>query len=131
MQDSGDCATLLGEAYTPPRTGVTNLDSVDNQVTATAVNVRLSWTGFEDVPIQAADQLLVQFVQDYFILSLGQTAHPPIVGDDDPRMKQLIHDPVVAVRPVARAAVSFQTMERFVAVMSEVLQAARKGAEHV
>lgn len=102
------------------------MDSVDNPVTATAINVRLSWIGFEDVPIQAADQLLVQFVQDYFILSLGQTAHPPIVGDDDPRMRQLVQDPVVAVRPVARTAVSLQTMERFVAVMSEVLQAARK-----
>ena len=33
--------------------------------------------------------MLVQFVQDYFLLSIGQTAHPAVSSDDDPRMKQL------------------------------------------
>ena len=101
------------------------MDEADSRVTSRELAVRLSWTAAEDLTIQASDQMLVQFVQDYFLLSIGQTAHPAVSSDDDPRMKQLTDDPTVLVRPLVRLALTRRSMERFVDAMTTVLNASR------
>ncbi len=84
--------------------------------------IPLLWQGPEELPILFANQFVSQFYQDAFIVTVGQTVPPPIVGTDVERAKQLVQVSYVSVKPVARLSLTRTSMRDLIAHLEANLQ---------
>lgn len=67
-------------------------------------HVPLVWENLDSVPVLLANQFIIQHFQDEFILTIGQTVPPPLLGDEQERAAQLRELEGVPVKPLARIA---------------------------
>jgi hypothetical protein len=96
--------------------------------TQTGVNVPVLWDGVEDVPLTLANQVLAQVGhQGEVILTFGQITPPILVGKPEQQAAQAEEIPFVAVKPVARVALTKAGLDDLV----RVLQATQKNHERV
>ena len=94
--------------------------------TQTGVNVPVIWDGIENVPLALANQVLGQVgVQGEVILTFGQITPPILVGKSEQQVSQAQEIPFVAVKPVARLALTKAGLDDLV----RVLQATQKNYE--
>ncbi len=69
---------------------------------ANRVELPLAWVGLDEVPIQFANQFVIQFQPNEFVISIGQATPPAIVGTPDQIAEQIAEVEFVPVRPIAR-----------------------------
>ena len=69
--------------------------------------LRIQWTGVDSIPIQTANQFLVQIDAigdrpDQLILAFGQVTPPPILGTEEEKQAQMAGVDSIKVLPLAR-----------------------------
>jgi hypothetical protein len=86
--------------------------------TRTGVNVPVIWDGIEDVSLAFANQVLGQVgPQGEVILTFGQITPPILVGKPEQQAAQVEEIPFVAVKPVARLALTKAGLDDLVRVL--------------
>ena len=82
--------------------------------------------GMEDVPILFANDFIIQFHGNEFILTVGQLQPPPLFGSEEERRQQISQIEFVPVKVVARLALTEQRMEQLVEALQSNLQKYRE-----
>jgi hypothetical protein len=88
------------------------------------VELKVDWTGIEDVPLLVANQFVVQFHEGAFVLSLGQVTPPVLVGTPEQRKADAQDLESVPVKGVARVYLTRQRLEELVQGLQSTLDAA-------
>jgi hypothetical protein len=84
------------------------------------VEIRVLWDGIEAVPIMLANQALGQIGQQgEVILTFGQIAPPALTGDPDQQRQQAKEIRSLAIKPVARLAVTRAGLDDLIRILSE------------
>lgn len=87
------------------------------------IRVPVVWVGAEDVPVLAANQMVVQHsAQDEFILTFGHLTPPVVLGTPQQRQEQLERMTFVAIKPVARVGFNRQRLEELSRILQEHLR---------
>lgn len=86
-----------------------------------SVQVPLSWVGIDDLTILFANQFVIQFDEDGFLLTVGQVAPPPLLGTVEERKEQATQLAFVPVRPLARFSMSEERLRALIAILQENL----------
>lgn len=86
------------------------------------IQVRVAWIGVDETPIQFVNQVLAQFSENEFIVTLGQIAPPVMLGDEQERREQAESLEYIPVTPVARLALTPAGMRDLVQVLSSNLE---------
>src|SRR5215210_6526288 len=75
--------------------------------TAAVISIPLAYIGAEDVPILYANNFVLQFERDEFVLVIAQHTMPIILhGTDEEKREAVRKIPYVPVKVVARVAMS-------------------------
>jgi hypothetical protein len=83
-----------------------------------SIQIPLAWIGVEEVPIFFANQAVVQFQQNEFILTFGQMSPPAILGStEEERAEQAEEIPYVPVKPLARLGLTEARMRELIALL--------------
>ncbi len=83
-----------------------------------SITIPVSWVGIDDLPIQFANQFLVQFQQPgEFFLTVGQLTPPPLLGQPDEQLQQLQEWAFIPVKPVVRLGINRQRLEELIKVL--------------
>lgn len=78
----------------------------------------LSWIGAEELPIYLVNQILCQFNQDEFILSLGQMTPPAIIAQTpEERLEQARQIAYVPVKPLVKLAFTRSRLVELIATL--------------
>lgn len=89
--------------------------------------VPLVWVGLDDVPIHMANLFLCQVVaRDHFVLTIGQGIPPPLLGTPEEIEEQIAAVTHVPVKPLARLALTEETLEQVSRIIQENLGNYRK-----
>lgn len=81
-------------------------------------DIPLAWIGAEELPVHLINQFVCQFNQDEFILTLGQTVPPAIIGaTQQERAEQLEGIAYVPVKPIARLAFTRSRLVEYIATL--------------
>ena len=82
------------------------------------VDIPLAWIGAEELPVHLLNQFVCQFSQDEFILTLGQTVPPAIMGvTPEERAQQIEGIAYVPVKPIARLALTRARLVELIATL--------------
>ena len=84
--------------------------------------VPLVYIGIEDVPMQYANQFIIQFQQDEFILTVAQLAPPVVLGSDEERQEQVSQITHVPVKVAARFALTRARMAELVQLLQGAIE---------
>ena len=71
-----------------------------------------NWPSFEGLQILFADQLIISFRGDHFVLTVGQVADPQIFPQDRPSIDKL-RERGLQITPLFRAAIPVSQMVEF------------------
>jgi hypothetical protein len=86
--------------------------------TTEEIKVPMVWVGLEELPVLAANQVLVQIDQDQLYLTLGVAISPPLVGSDRDELRmQAEQIKYVAARAVSRVAISRRHLGELIDVL--------------
>lgn len=77
----------------------------------------VTWVGLEEEPIYFANQILVQFQPDEFVLALGQATAPPVLGTPEQVREQLEQITYVPIRPIARIGLTRKRIQELIAAL--------------
>ena len=80
--------------------------------------VPLTWLDVEDVPVFFANQFVIQYEQDEFILTLGQMTPPLLLGTPEEQVDQLENLDFVPVKPLARIAFTRARLRELVQLLA-------------
>jgi hypothetical protein len=83
------------------------------------VDITVGFIGAEDVPILYGNQFVVQFLQDEFIITIGQMAPPILLGSPEQQMEQAKKVSFVPIRVVARLAFNRTRFEELTQLMQQ------------
>jgi hypothetical protein len=84
--------------------------------------VPLTWSDFDESAILFANHFLVQYQPDEFVVTIGQSTSPPLVGTPDQvreQARELTHVPIFAL---ARVAMSRRRVTELIAVLQATLE---------
>ena len=88
------------------------------------VQVPLVWVGLDDVPVQTSNQALLQIAaKDEFVLVVGHTAGPVVLGSEDEQREQLKNVNFVPVRPIVRLGLTRQRVEELLHPLERQIEA--------
>jgi hypothetical protein len=85
------------------------------------LRIPLVYVGAEDVPILFVNQFVIQYVQDDFILMLGQMTPPILLGTDEERRAQAEKVAYVPINVVARVAFSRGRLVELIEILQDHL----------
>ena len=86
--------------------------------------LRLEWVGLEETPIEFANQMVVQHIQNEFVLSFGHMTPPPFL--EPPTKEQVEGIDFVPIKPIVRLGM---TPQRLLEVISALQSNYRKYQE--
>jgi flagellar motor switch/type III secretory pathway protein FliN len=89
---------------------------------AEPIAIPVLFIGAEDVPILFANQFVISFQQQEFILTAGQIAPPILLGSEEEQRQQARDISFVPVKVVARLGMTRQRMAELVAVLQDTLR---------
>jgi hypothetical protein len=89
---------------------------------AEELTIPLSFVGAEDVPVLYANQFVVQFMQDGFILTVGQLTPPILLGTGEEKREKAKQLSLVPVKVVARLAIDRRRVEELVNLLRTQLE---------
>lgn len=79
------------------------------------IEIPIAWVGADEVPIEFANQIIVQHQGDEFVVTVGQMVGPAIVGEVSP--EDIAKIDYIPVRVLARLGITEQRLREFVQVM--------------
>jgi hypothetical protein len=87
--------------------------------------VTVSWAGVESVPIQMANQFLVQIdavgpVPDVLVLAIGQATPPAVLGSAEEKAEQMRRVTSVNVIPLARYVITPARLTELVDLLTKI-----------
>lgn len=84
-----------------------------------ALNVPISWVGYDEIPIVYANQFLIQYQPEgSFVIGIGQSTLPALIGDPGEIAEQAAEIEFVPVRPLSRIVLTEDKMKELIAVLS-------------
>lgn len=87
--------------------------------------IPISWIGYDDVPVVYANQILLQYQPEGgFVIGIGQSTPPALVGSPESMQAQLDDIEFIPVRTLLRAALTEQKMRELIAVFQAGLDKA-------
>lgn len=86
------------------------------------LEVRLKWTGIDELDILHANHMAIQSRGDYFLLTFGQSADPIVAAGDKAALDDLREKRYVPIRPLVRMAVSADDMRRFSEIIGKSVE---------
>ena len=86
------------------------------------VAIPIVYLGVEDAPLLYANQFVIQYQQNEFILTVGQLAPPILLGTEEERRQQARELTYVPVKVVARFALTRTRLEELVKVLAGHLE---------
>ena len=87
-----------------------------------SLQIPLVRVGLEDVPIQLANDFVIQHQQNEFILSIGQYQPPILLGTSEERREQAERISYVPIRTVARIGLTRQRLVELIKILQDNLQ---------
>ena len=100
---------------------------------STTVSLPLVWVGAEELPIWFANQFMGQIDdQGEAIITFGQVSPPALLGAPEEQKEQVRLITHVAVKPIAKLAMSTQRLQEFVNVLQVTIanqETARRAVE--
>lgn len=82
------------------------------------LNLPVIWVDLDETPIQMSNMFVSQFLPTgEFIVSLGQSSGPLLIGSEEEIEEQLTYTTHVAVRPIVRVSFTEETMKQFVGIL--------------
>lgn len=85
--------------------------------------IPLTWIGTEELPLLWVNRFVGQGLEDHFVLTVGQSVDPPLIGTPDEKIAQLEQIAYVPVRPVARLAFSRARCEELIGILNGIKDA--------
>lgn len=81
-------------------------------------DVPLAWVGYDETPIVYANQFLIQFQPEgSFVIGVGQSTPPALIGTAEQVQRQAMEIEFVAVRPLTRVAITKDKMRELIAAL--------------
>lgn len=85
-------------------------------------DIPLTWIGAEELPLLFVNRLIGQAGEDHFVLTLGQSVPPALIGTPEQKAEQLEQIAYVPVKPIARLAFTRRTCQDLIAILQTVLE---------
>jgi len=85
------------------------------------LTMRLEWERFPDLPLLAADHMLVSFRGDVYHLTIGQTQEPLFSPQDEENMAEIAQIPSLQIKPLARFVVPRTKMVEWADVLHQLV----------
>lgn len=86
-------------------------------------DVPLAWVGYDETPIIYANQFLIQFQPEgSFVIGVGQSTPPALIGTPEQIEQQAMGIEFVAVRPLTKVAITEDKMRELVAALEANLR---------
>jgi hypothetical protein len=82
--------------------------------------IPLTWIGTEELPLLWVNRFIGQNLEDHFVLTIGQSVNPPLIGTPEEKIEQLEQIAYVPVRPVARLAFSRARCEELIGILNVI-----------
>lgn len=92
-------------------------------------SIPLTWIGTDELPLLFVNQFVGQGLEDHFVLEVGQSVPPALIGTPEEKMERLEQIAYVPVRPVARLAFSRARCEELIGILQIVLEGHDKQRE--
>jgi len=80
--------------------------------------IPLTWIGTEELPLLWVNRFVGQGLEDHFVLTIGQSVDPALIGTPEQRIAQLEQIAYVPIRPVARLAFSRARCEELIGILN-------------
>jgi hypothetical protein len=81
-------------------------------------DVPLAWVGYDETPIIYANQFLIQIQPEgSFVIGVGQSTPPALIGTQEQIEEQAMEIEFVAVRPLTRVAITEDKMRELIAAL--------------
>lgn len=84
--------------------------------------IPLTWIGAEQLPLLFVNRLVGQVDDDHFVLTVGQSVGPALIGTPQDKKDQLEQIAYVPVNPVARLAFTRSTCQDFITILRTILE---------
>ena len=82
------------------------------------IGIPISWVGYDEVPIAYANQFLLQAQpEECFIMGIGQSTPPALIGSAEEIAEQAAQVEFVSVRTLAKVALTEAKMKELIAVL--------------
>ena len=86
------------------------------------VDVPLAWVGIDELDIQFANQFVIQFQPNEFVLSVGQATPPAFIGTPEQIADQVAGLEFVHVRPLGRFGMTRGRLVELIAALQVNLE---------
>lgn len=86
------------------------------------VTIPTVFVGIEDVPIQFANQFVIQHHQQEFILTVAQVAPPMLTGNDEEKLEQAKKIAYIPIKVVGRFGLTRERLAELIKVLQENLE---------
>lgn len=81
------------------------------------IQLPLSWVGLDEVPIMFANQFVIQFQPDEFVLTLGQVVAPALLGSPEQIAEQASEITFIPVRTIARVGFNRHRLHELISAL--------------
>lgn len=87
-----------------------------------AIELPVVYTSVEDEPMLFANQFVIQFNQDEFILTIGQVQPPMLVGSQEEKREQASKLTHVPIRVLIRVAMTRTRLDELAQLLTDSLR---------
>jgi len=94
------------------------------------ISLPVTYLGLEDVPILFANQFVIQYEKNEFVLTVGQLQPPILLGSTEERKEQAKKLTYVPIRVVARFGLTRQRLAELIEALQSNLRKYDKKQEH-
>ena len=84
--------------------------------------IPLTWIGTEQLPLLFINRLIGQVDDDHFVLTLGHSVSPALIGTPQDKKDQLEQIAYLPIHPVARLAFNRSTCQDLIAILQTILE---------
>ena len=93
------------------------------------IRIPTVFIGVEDVPIQLANQFVIQHQQEEFVLTIAQVVPPILLGTTEEKIEQAKQTAYVPIKVIGRYAMTRPRVEELIKVLQDNLDNFDKGKE--
>ena len=83
---------------------------------------RLHWIAFDQTPIMFANQFMVQYEPDEFIVTMGQATGPPVAGTPEQMRNRVVESTEVPILTLARLGLTRVRANELIGMLQEAIK---------